>query len=363
MAASEKSSTYRDRILKVFKGDKAQEAIFLPNLSLWYDWHSSKETLPARWREFGIIDICNDIEVPVWITGKPWNLEWSIPVVENQSETGKSVEYQIGGRVLTAAWIVGPDGDWWQSEYPVKTEEDLNALGDAFRGMSYSVGADFGPRTREEIDGRGVVALELPMHPYSFLLQHFLGWTEGVMLAMMHPETVSGLCTQVEAKFRSLVSQISSFDVDLLYCPDNLDASFISPLVFESDMAASYQETSRIAHKSDKSVVVHAGGMIAPLIAPLAESGIDVIEGISGPPQSDATISQALDQSGNSVTLWGGIPQDALLPTSDRAEFESIVQTAATEAAQSGRAVVGVADRVPIGADIDRLEWLVNKLK
>ena len=39
----------------------------------------------------------------------------------------------------------------------------------------------------------------------------------------------------------------------------------------------------------------------------LAEAGVDGVEGIAGPPQSDITLAEARQLAGPGITLWGGI--------------------------------------------------------
>jgi hypothetical protein len=88
----------------------------------------------------------------------------------------------------------------------------------------------------------------------------------------------------------------------------------------------------------------------------LAEVGVDGVEGICGPPQGDVTLAGAREIAGPALTLWGGIPQDFVHDTHDREEFEAAVQGAAQEARGDSRMILGVADRVPVDADLNRLE-------
>ena len=56
--------------------------------------------------------------------------------------------------------------------------------------------------------------------------------------------------------------------------------------------------------------------------------------------------------------MWGGIPQDLLLSAHGCAAFEAAVRQAVEEALGDGRTILGVADRVPVDADLERLEAL-----
>ena len=70
------------------------------------------------------------------------------------------------------------------------------------------------------------------------------------------------------------------------------------------------------------------GGYIRRLLAPLAGAGVDAVQGISGPPQSDATLAEARAIAGPDLWLWGGIPQDALLADFPESDFEVVVRQA-----------------------------------
>ena len=111
-------------------------------------------------------------------------------------------------------------------------------------------------------------------------------------------------------------------------------------------------------HSQGKRMVVHVGGPVRRLLPGLASAGVDGIEGIAGPPQGDATLAQSRELTGATCALWGGISQDVLLPAHSQAAFEAAVHQAVGEAADDPRAILGIADRVPVDADVDRLAAL-----
>jgi hypothetical protein len=130
--------------------------------------------------------------------------------------------------------------------------------------------------------------------------------------------------------------------------------------MFEEHLAPSYRRTSETLHAAGKRLAVHVGGMCRGLLPGLAGAGVDALEGVCGAPQSDATIAEARALCGTGVTLWGGVAQDALLPTTDEAAFERAVRAALAEARKHGPAVLGVADRVPVQAVPERLATLAK---
>ena len=109
--------------------------------------------------------------------------------------------------------------------------------------------------------------------------------------------------------------------------------------------------------------MVHVGGPIRRILPLLAAAGVDGVEGIAGPPQSDCTLAEARQIAGPGLTLWGGIPQDLLMDIHTEEEFEAGVAEALREAQGDGRTILGVADRVPADADFARLQRIAQILR
>jgi hypothetical protein len=203
-----------------------------------------------------------------------------------------------------------------------------------------------------------MVGLELPRRPFSQIFLEWLGWSDGLLLFFDAQDLVEEIVAILEQQVQGLAAQIASLPGQIVVSPDNLDAQFISPAFFKRYLAASYRRTADLLHANDKILLAGTGGPIRKLLAPLTAAGVDGLEGVSGPPQSDATLAEARVLAGSDFTLWGGIPQDALLPDFDQQEFEAIVLHAAREASADPRAILGIADVVPIHADLERLQAL-----
>jgi hypothetical protein len=170
------------------------------------------------------------------------------------------------------------------------------------------------------------------------------------------------MLADLQDKLQALATEVAQLPGDVVLSPDNLDGQYISPRMYQRHLAASYQHTAERLAARGKTLVVHAGGPVRRLLAPLAEAGVAAVEGIAGPPQSDATLAEAREAAGPDLTLWGGIAQDLLLEAHDWPAFEAAVQRATGEAKRDPRAILGVADRVPVLAEVERLraiaEWV-----
>lgn len=354
--------TYKADLLARFAGQADDRPLYLPDLTLWYDWHQRRGTLPEGWRGYSLPQIARALAVPVWLAARPWRVETpGVEIVTREENGERVVRSETPAGTLTARWTLGPDGDWWQTEYPVKRKEDLTAALQLVEARSYVMDASRLASLEGSVSDDGLLAIEIPRRPYSDLLHEFLGWSEGLVL-LGEPE-VGEIIAVLETKLQHLVQAVADLPSDIVLSPDNLDGQFISPPMFGAYLGDSYRHTAGALHQSNKYLLVHIGGPIRHLLAPLAEAGVDGIEGIAGPPQGDLTLAQARDIAGPELTLWGGIPQDFLPDTRKRGQFEASVVQAVQQAKGDHHMILGVADRVPVDAELSRLEAIPSLIE
>lgn len=337
------------------------DGAFVPDLTLWHRWHSSRGTLPRAWSGMEIAAIARELGVVAWRPVRAWREELDGATVRTTVSAAERVtQWTAGGATLRSRWVLGPDGDWWQAEYPVKGPGDLDAALAVVEARRYAVDESALAVARSTAGPDDLTVLELPMRPYSELVHGFLGWTEGLMILLEQPEAVQRLLDALESRLRDLVDRVAAVSAVLALSPDNLDGSFIPPAAFEEHLAPSYRRTCETLHAAGTRLVVHVGGACRGLLPGLAGAGVDAIEGVCGAPQSDASIAEARELCGPGVTLWGGVAQDLLLPAIGGEAFERAARTALAEARAHGPAVLGVADRVPVEAVPDRLAALAR---
>lgn len=356
--------TLRDDVLARFTGGGGTTPLFLPDLTLWYKWHLERGTLPKGWHDFTLPQAARHLSTPVWAVARPWQVATpGIAAATEESVVERVIRHETPNGMLTTRFTRGPDGDWWLTEYPVKSMDDLNAARALIEARSYSIDTSALAALHEDVGEGGVIAFELPMRPYAEILHAFVGWSEGLMLFAGDGRPVLlEMLAILEEKVQGLAAQVAALPGDVLLSPDNLDGQYISPRVFRDHFAAGYRRTAESAHSYSKPLLVHVGGPIRRILPLLAEAGVDGVEGIAGPPQSDVALAEARQLAGPGITLWGGIPQDLLQDIHPQDAFEAAVAEALQQAAGDARMILGVADRVPVDAEFSRLRGLPDLL-
>jgi hypothetical protein len=319
-------------------------------------------SLPQAWRDLSLPGVAKALGAPVWMTFQPWRVEHEGAEMVTTEQDGERVirSETVAGR-LEARWKLGPDGDWWQTAYPVKSDQDLEAALELVKARSYVVDLTGRSWSEAMVGEEGVLALEIPRRPYSDLLHEFLGWGDGLLL--LGTPIAKEMMAVLEAKLQNLVKEVARLPGDVVFSPDNLDGQFISTRMFEKRLADSYGHTVGTLHSEGKRLLVHAGGPIRHLLPLLAAADVDGIQGIAGPPQGNTSLAEARELVGPKMTLWGGIPQDYLLATHEEEAFEAAVRQAVREAKGDPCTILGVADRVPVGAELSRLAALPSLIE
>jgi hypothetical protein len=347
--------TLKADILSRFSGEANERPLYLPDLTLWYEWHQKKDTLPDKWKGYSLPEIARAMGTPVWLVTRPWRVETTgVEIVTTEQEGERVIRSETSAGTLVARWTRGPDGDWWQTEYPVKSLEDLPAAMELIKARTYVLDSTELAQLEAMVGDDGIVAIEIPRRPYSDLLHEFVGWEEGLML--LGEPAIAEINAILETKLQQFMPEVAQLPGQIIFSPDNLDGQFISPPVFQEYLTDSYRLTAEVLHAQGKYLLVHVGGPIKHLLTPLAEVGVDGLKGIAGIPQSNASLTAAREITGPEMTLWGGIPQDLLLNAHDEQAFEDAVRQAVQETLGDSRMILGVADRVPVEAELSRLE-------
>ena len=351
---------YQELLDDCFNGKIIHPPLFMPDLNTWYQWRKKRGTLPEGMQKSSLTEIADALNCPAWLVQKPWEVEYQgVAVSVTKTNNGKIIFYETPHGTLREKWVIGPDGDWWQEEYPLKTIDDFDAAAFLVEAKTYVVNTD---ATSEGHSGE-VVALQLPMTPYSEMLHTMLGWGNGLLLMMGLGRSRLGKMLEVlEKKRLGLVEKLASYSGLYYLVPDNLDGQYISPATFKSYFETSYQSTVKILHNNNKKIIVHLGGIGKHLLPLISSTGIDAILGISGPPQSNATLSEARVIVRENMVLWGGIPQSLFMNTHDEEELEQSVQETLLQATKDTRVVIGVADHVPVDTDFSRLQRVAQMI-
>lgn len=342
-------------------GEGVEDTVFIPDLTLWYEAHREQDDMPERWKDRTLLQIVAELGTVAWMVTQPWRIDYpGVNLSRAEGENERVISYETSSGILNERWTYIPVSGWWQVEYPVKSSRDFKAAIELVDSRTYVIEPDRYLAMEESVGDGGIAAIKIPTRPFAYILNDLVGWTQGLVMLRSEVSFVKEASDILERKHQQFLEQLISLPGTIFYSPDNLDAQFISPNIFTDYFAESYKRSTDLLHSSNRHMIVHTGGPIRSLLALMAESGIDAIQGISGPPQSDASLSKARRISGTGVTLWGGISQDHVMNMYVEDKFERTVREVVREAQGDKRMILGVADRVPVEADMSRIRRIAK---
>jgi hypothetical protein len=182
---------------------------FLLDLTLWHSWHAAQGTLPSRWEGLDISGVYRKLGVHGFRSAKPWHMQLhGVHETAERTDTERILRWHTSKGTLSSRWTLGPDGDWWQVEYPVKSLDDLGAALEIAEARRYLVPPAAALDASAPADD--TVALELPQRPWSELFHAFLGWSEGLMLFLEAPDALQGIVQSLEAALAGLVAEVAA---------------------------------------------------------------------------------------------------------------------------------------------------------
>lgn len=384
----------RDRVLAVLQGKRPDHLPFIDRLDVWYACHSRGGTLPEEFQGLSVPEIhravgmgqqkylvpyalrLRGVEVIAILNGEPLYHETD-PILEFFCGMFDYLDYEIPG--LTETELVTPVGrlsvqhgllaenvatgtEHYIKEHMIKEEAD-------FRSVEYLVEhAEFVPRYERvrqaevEIGDTGFVLPMTPRIPFQQMLLEYLGEFSTFYALHDSPRLVDRLMDVLDEQMTEILHQLADLPFPYVEFPDNLDGVMTNPRLFSDLCLPHYQRYCEILHRQGKKVGSHTDGNVRPLLALLAESGLDVCESFTPAPLTQCPFAEAWDVWREGPVIWGGVPSVILEDRISEGEFREYVHRL-LDLVGDGCIILGVGDMVMGHNSIDRVRYIADHVK
>ncbi|MFC2077134.1 hypothetical protein ACFLT7_08630, partial [candidate division KSB1 bacterium] len=351
--------TPKERMLRCLHGQSTDLIPWVPRLDLWYQANKRAGTLPSQYRNHSLREITDDMEVGFHAVVPDFqdlrdpdedidralgftNLH-TIPVrtvLENVKQTvsrdgGRtSIRYDTPVGSLSTTMLY--DDEMQKAgitiphveEYAVKSVEDYQAVGYIFANARVEENYDGYLEYRERVGGRGLTvgfvnSAASPMH----LIQRDLMPVDTFFYhAYDHPDELSELAARIEPYWQRLLKCAAECPAEVLMLGANYDSAITYPPFFEQHLLPGLKNFAHRLHGEGKYLLTHTDGENSGLLDLYLRSGIDIADSICPAPMTSLTIRAIREVFGEKITIMGGIPSIALLPSAlpDR-EFETFL--------------------------------------
>jgi len=384
-------------MLAAIRGEPTDRIPWAPRLDLWYRAHRKAGTLPGKYKDATLFELCDDMGmgfhavVPDFQDLRTpeddidralgiYNL-WTMPcrtIFENVKRSVQCdgdrtlVEYETPVGTLRTATLY--DEAMRKAgitithveEYAFKTAEDYAALGCLFENARAEPNYDGYLEFAEPIGDRGIAVAfasvaASPMH----LIQKEVMPLESFFFEMNdHPEELAHLAKQIEPYWNQMLDVVCRCPAEVVFIGANYDASVQYPPFFAEHIQPWLAKAAAMLHEQDKRLLTHTDGENTGLLQHYIDSHIDIADSICPAPMTKLSFKEVRDAFAGRITIMGGVPSVALLPSSmSDVEFEVFLDGFFEDIGDGDHLILGISDTTPPGADFDRIAKIGDRVE
>lgn len=367
-----KQINFRNEIRKVFKREKNNKIIWQPRLEHWYETNKEAGTLPEKYRNRELLDICNELGVSV----RPHHIfERAIKIVESKRvklERKESEKY-----IFTT--FQTPKGNLTQRERKVKIKMgsssyndrriddflvkkigDLKILAYILRARKIEFDREAWLKAENLFDQRTEPVLRLGPVSVQRLSINYMGFENTIYALHDYPREMEKIIRVIEETDEAIFQVAKTCPAKIINLSDNVHSDMTPPPTFKRYILPYYQRRTGELRKAGKFIYAHWDGHVKPLLRFAQETGLDGIEGLTPLPQGDVSLKQIKEGLGDMI-LIDGIPAIHFLLQVSLKELEEFTKRVLQ--IFSPYLILGISDMMPPPGDIERVRLVSQIVK
>ena len=380
---------FKQEMLAAIAGRPVAQIPWAPRLDLWYRANKRAGTLPGRFRNASLIELVDDIGAAMHAIVPNfkdlrcpddeadralglYNL-WTMPcqtVLENVRRTvtvqgdRTIVTYETPHGTLRTTMLYNQAMRragitiTHVEEYAIKGPADYAAAGYLFENARVEPNYEGYRQFAEKVGHRGLAAgfASLAASPMHLIQRELMPMETFFYETMDHPDDLEELAGRIGLHWNRVMDVVADSPAELVFVGGNYDATVTYPPFFQQHLAPSLREFARALHARDKYLLTHTDGENSGLLEHYLASEIDVADSICPKPMTRLTFKQVRDVFDGKITIMGGIPSVALLPSvmSDK-QFEAFLDDFFADLGAGDHLILGISDTTPPAADFQRL--------
>lgn len=362
--------SHRSDALAAMRGEKPARVPFIARMSLWYNYHHSRGTLPERYRGWSLWDIQRDLDIGIFGFGA-WSTTFfkkvfhGVGVHKTGDESDEVTEYVTPYGTLRSRYVVSDllrgvvDGGAY-AEHLFKDERDYDALQYLVEHTEIVENFDEYARYVESIGEDGIALPYTGWVPMHEIMWRHMGVERFYYELQDHPTRLERLHAAFLEQHREVIRLAAGCPADAIEVGGNYDERLTPHTIFEQYFASFYRESIATLGRADKITVVHGDGDMDRLLSCLMNVGVQVVEAVTPKPVTSIDVGKTRALWKGKVTMWGGIPFSVLTPDFPDPEFEAYVEDLYDAVAPGDRFILGFGDNVPPETPFERIRWLAE---
>lgn len=381
--------THRERMLAAIRGEPTDRLPWAPRLDIWYRANQRAGTLPSRYRSASLVEIVDDLGIGYHAVvpdfrdrrGPEDDVDrglgiYNLRIMPYRSvleNVKRSVETAGDRTVVTYDTPVGSvrttvlyDEVMRKSgatithilEHAFQDEKSYAPLAHIFRNLRVEPNEEGYREYVGRIGDRGLAMAFVslagsPMH----LIQRELMPFERFFFEMNdRPDELAQLAEAIGTYYRNILEVVAGSSGEVIFLGANYDATVTSPPFFHSHIEPWLRRYADALHARGKFLLTHTDGENTGLLPHYLEAGFDIADSICPAPMTRLSFRAVRDFFGDRVTIMGGIPSIALLPSSlPPRDFAAFLDGFFQDIGDGRHLILGISDTTPPQADFERI--------
>jgi hypothetical protein len=391
------STDHKDRMLAAIRGEPIDRLPWAPRLDLWYRANKLAGTLPRKYRHSTLVEIVEDLDigfhavVPNFqdLHSQEDDIDRALGIYNMKSMPCRTVLQNVERIVRkegdrTFVTYKTPHGDIHTTvvyndemrkagitithveEYAFKSAKDYDALGYIFENAAIVPNYAGYSAFAADVGNRGLAVGFVNSSPSGmFFIQREFMHLDAFFYEMQdHPEKMHRLAEQIDSYVDRVIAVAAASPAEVLFVGANYDSSVTYPPFFRDHIQPGLLKCANILHEKGKYLLTHTDGENAGLLQCYLDAQIDIADSICPAPMTRLSFKEVRDMFDGAITIMGGIPSIALLPSlMGESEFDAFMDDFFEQIGNGRHLILGISDTTPPAASFDRIVKLTDRVK
>ncbi|MEW5976954.1 MAG: hypothetical protein AB1898_14215 [Acidobacteriota bacterium] len=387
---------HRERMLATLRGRPTDQIPWAPRMDLWYIALRERNHLPPEFVGLNtaqiadVLDVaCHAVRADYTQPRDPNHLALRGFGIENHPDypyrvelrnlpihfasDGQSFSTRIKTTTREVETLLSTTSDMRRSGisipfvklFPVRTLDDLEAVGQVFENLEVVPTPDAYVRFWERIGHRGLAVASGPngASPMHLILHDLMPMEQFFYWYVDERGALERLASRMQPFFNAILEAVAACAAEVVFWGANYDQDLTPPSFFRREILPWLLKAGDRLRAAGKFLLTHTDGENRYLLPLYPACQIDVAESVCPSPMTSCTLAEVRAGMGPQTTVWGGIPSVALLDSAmDEAMFEAYMDQLFNELGGADHLILGVSDNVPPDANLSRLrriqQWL-----
>ena len=392
--------TVKERILATLQGKPTDVLPFVPRLDNWFYAQQAADTLPKQYRHANLREFTDDLGLGYhsivpnfrgWRKGgdkdlhvglglydlelSPWTVKFhNVKITQERSKDGElQVIYETPkGNLQTKVVYTEKMQEegitlYAHKEHALKSVEDYEALAYLLENAEVLENYEAFTAYQEQYVGERGIAVALSAMWASaghYLIKELMSFEDFYLARFDDKQAMDDLVMRITPFCEKLFEKAVQSPAEVILSGANYDLYFTTPDVIADYVVPVLKKQSDKAHQMGKFLATHTDGENTKLLEQYVAAGFDIADSICPAPLTKLTLKETRDVFQDKITIWGGIPSVAMVPTcTTERQFCEIVEETLASIGAGDHIILSVADTLPPAADFDRLLYLKNKIE